>query len=66
MQPRFIRIRELATTPGRAGLLPVSPATLWRWVARGEFPKPVRLGPQVTAWPIEEVQEFLRAKGGAK
>lgn len=55
MQSKFIRISELASTPGRngrparQGRLPVSCATIWRWVKLGEFPKPVRLGPQVSA-----------------
>jgi len=58
MQPRYIRIRELASTPakgavpGRQGRYPVAPATIWRWVKMGKFPAPVRLGPQTTAWPV--------------
>lgn len=35
---RVIRINELATTPAKAGKLPVSPATIWRWVREGKFP----------------------------
>jgi len=59
MQPRYIRIRELATTPasgnkpGRQGRYPVAPATIWRWVKLGKFPAPVQLGPQTTAWPVD-------------
>lgn len=62
MQPRYIRIRELASTPDRPGMLPVAAATIWRWVARGEFPQPVKLGPQTTAWPVEAVEQFLRRR----
>jgi len=65
MQPRFIRIRELASKPGRQGLLPVSAATIWRWVKRGEFPPPVQLGPQTTAWPVEAVEKFLQQREAA-
>ncbi len=64
MQSKFIRISELTSAPGRngrparQGRLPVSCATIWRWVKLGEFPKPVRLGPQVTAWRMEDVERW--------
>ena len=64
MQTKFIRIRELASSPGRNGLparrgrLPVSFATIWRWVKLGSFPQPVRLGPQVTAWRMEDIERW--------
>lgn len=58
----FIRIRELASTPDRAGRLPVAPATVWRWVKRGDFPKPVALGPQTTAWRLEDVERWEAAR----
>lgn len=71
MQTKFIRIRELASSPGRKGLparrgrLPVSFATIWRWVKLGSFPQPVRLGPQVTAWRMEDIERW-EAEHGAR
>lgn len=50
----------------QAGLLliiPVSPATLWRWVKQQEFPRPQKLSPRVTAWRIEDVLGWLRTNG---
>ncbi len=35
--------------------LPFSPATLWRKVADGSFPAPVKLGPRITAWDVNRV-----------
>jgi prophage regulatory protein len=64
MQTKFIRIRELASAPGRNGLparhgrLPISYATVWRWVKLGAFPKPVHLGPQTTAWRLEDIERW--------
>jgi predicted DNA-binding transcriptional regulator AlpA len=64
MQSKFIRVRELASAPGRNGAparhgrLPVSHATIWRWVKLGEFPPPVRLGPQTTAWRMEDIERW--------
>jgi len=59
---RFIRISGLATTNGRPGLLPVSPATIWRWCSKGIFPKPRKLSERVTAWPLAEVEAWIEAK----
>lgn len=68
MQPRYIRIRELASTseregkPARHGRYPVSAATLWRWSALGKFPAPCRLGPQTTAWRVEDLDAWDAAQ----
>jgi predicted DNA-binding transcriptional regulator AlpA len=65
MSRRVIRISELASMPAsgdrpaRAGLLPVSPATIWRWVRESKFPKPFKLGASVTVWNLEEVESFI-------
>lgn len=45
--------------PDVPGVLPVSAATLWRWVKAGRFPQPVKIGPRVTAWPVEAVREWM-------
>lgn len=56
---RVIRISELASTPAKPGKLPVSPATIWRWVRKGKFPKPFKLGESVTVWNADEVDAFI-------
>ena len=68
MQPRYIRIRELASTPARdgkpaqQGRYPVAAATLWRWAALGRFPAPVSLGPQTTAWRVDDLDAWDAAR----
>lgn len=64
MAQRVIRIDRLATTKDRDGLLPVSPATLWRWVSQGKFPQPYKLGANVTVWNLDEVEAFLAEQAG--
>ena len=59
MSHRVIRINDLASRPNKPGLLPVSPATLWRWVQSGRFPKPYKLGPATTVWDPKDVEAFL-------
>jgi len=49
--------------PGRAVLLGVSAATLWRWTAEGRFPRPLRIGAGTTCWRVGAIREWLREQG---
>ena len=46
-------------------IVPIAPATLWRWVRAGTFPKPVKLGANITAWRAKDVQRWLDEKAAA-
>jgi len=59
MVQRVARISEVASTKEKKGLVPVSPATVWRWVAEGKFPKPFKLGPNTTVFDLDQVEAFL-------
>ncbi len=41
------------------GFIPVSPATIWRWVRSGVFPRPIRLSPGVTVWRGADLIAFI-------
>lgn len=41
-----------------AGLLSVSPRTVWSWSASGRMPRPVRVG-RVTRWKRSEVERWI-------
>lgn len=62
---RLIRIRELATTRNRPGLIPASPATIWRWVKAGTFPAPIKLSDRVTAWETQAVAAWIDARAAS-
>ena len=64
MSQRVIRVAAIATTKKNTGLLPVSPATIWRWVREGKFPKPFKLGLSVTVWNAAEVEAFIAQRAG--
>ena len=59
----LLRERQL-----RESYLKVAHSTLWRWVAEGRFPAPVKLGPRVTAWRRSDIEAWAaeRARGGAR
>jgi len=59
-----IRMSQLSTTPKRKGMLPLSPATLWRWVKSGEFPQPFKLGLNTTVWSVADVDDWLENQRG--
>ena len=52
----FIRQKELIP-----GIIPFSRATLWRKVKAKEFPAPVKLSANVTAWRVEDVRAWMAA-----
>lgn len=40
--------------------------TIWRWVRQGQLPKPVKLGPNTTAWAEEELDAHDQALAEAR
>lgn len=59
-ETQYLRERQLL-----AEILPFSHATLWRMVAAGKFPRPIKLTERVTAWRSSEVHEWLDAQATA-
>jgi predicted DNA-binding transcriptional regulator AlpA len=56
---RAYRMAMLATTKNNQGLLPVSPATIWRWVKEGTFPVPFKLGQNTTVWVADQIDQWI-------
>lgn len=52
MADSFLTDRQLAAR------YRISRPTLWRWVAQGRFPNPVKLGPQTTRWRAADVDDW--------
>ena len=50
---RLLRPREVMARIG------CSRVTLWRWVREGRFPPPIRPGPNFTAWPEDEIENYI-------
>jgi predicted DNA-binding transcriptional regulator AlpA len=42
--------------------LPISKCTWWNGVRSGRFPKPVKLGPNTTAWRAEDVRALAEPR----
>ena len=69
VEPAISLVREselLGLKGSNPRSMPISRSTLWRWVNEGKFPKPIKLSEGVTVWRVEEVEAWLRSRGGAK
>jgi prophage regulatory protein len=44
-------------------IFPFSSATLWRRVNSGTFPQPVKRGPRITAWRVEDIRRLIERLG---
>lgn len=51
---RLPRVREICGG--------VAPSTIWAWVKSGQFPKPIKLSANTTAWPAADVDAWAQAR----
>jgi prophage regulatory protein len=42
-----------------SGPIPVSKSTWWAGIKDGRYPKPVKLGPRITAWRVEDIRALI-------
>lgn len=59
---RLIRLKDLSSQPGKPGLIPAAPATIWRWVKEGKFPTPFKLATRTTVWDRDTVEAWIMSK----
>lgn len=44
-------------------IFPVSKSTWWAGVKANTYPQPVKLGPKVTAWRVEDIKALIATVG---
>lgn len=54
----FMRVKHVLN------LIPISKSAWWAGVAEGRYPAPVKLGPRMSAWRVEDIRDLI-AKLGA-
>jgi predicted DNA-binding transcriptional regulator AlpA len=52
----FVRLPGILTPNGP---IPVSKSTWWAGIKDGRYPKPVKLGPRITAWRVEDIRALI-------
>ena len=64
----FLRLPHIIGDPKASppipARIPVSKSTWWAGVKSGRYPAPVKLGPRITAWRVEDLRALITA--GAK
>ena len=59
----FVRLIQIIgnpkASPPTPAIIPVGRSTWWAGVRSGRYPAPVRLGPGVTAWRVEDIRALI-------
>ena len=59
----FLRLSHIigdpTAQPPIPPIIPVKKTTWWEGVKSGRFPKPVKLGPRVTAWRVNDIRTLV-------
>ena len=59
----FLRLANIIgdpkSRPPIPAIIPVSKSTWWAGVKSGRFPKPVKLGPRITVWRVEDIRTLI-------
>jgi len=60
-QTGFFRLPQIIgdCRKGIAPLIPVGRTTWWNGVKSGIYPKPIKLGPRITAWRVEDIYDLI-------
>lgn len=56
MTERFLRRPDVEARTG------LSRSTLYDWMSRGEFPRPVKLGARIVAWRESDIAAWLDSR----
>jgi len=62
LETGFLRLVSII---GPNGPIPVSKSTWWAGVKSGRYPQPVKLGPRITAWRVEDIQALIKARSSS-
>jgi prophage regulatory protein len=54
--------RQLARLPTVLKLTGLGRSTIYRWIADGSFPAPVRLGPRAVAWRWSDLDRWTQSR----
>ncbi len=60
--PAPTRIYRLSQLVGPNGITGLSPATLYRYIATGRFPRPVCLGDRAVGWPGDVIEQWIATR----
>lgn len=59
----FLRLSQIIGDQKRGipPIIPIGKSAWWQGVKVGKFPKPVKLGPRITAWRVEDIRRLVES-----
>lgn len=64
----YVRLPQIVgnakAVPPIPAIIPVSKSTWWLGVKTGRYPQPVKLGPRITAWRVEDIRALIAQVSG--
>jgi len=59
----YVRLHQIVGDPKAdppiPAIIPVSKSTWWAGVKSGRYPHPVKLGPRITCWKVEDIRDLI-------
>jgi prophage regulatory protein len=59
----YLRLSQILgnrkTNPPTLPLIPIGKSSWWEGVKTGRFPKPLKLGPRITVWRVEDIRQLI-------
>ena len=54
-----MRLRDVIGDKKNTGIIPVSRSSWYKGIAEGHYPKPVKRGERMSAWPVEDIRRLV-------
>ena len=57
----FLRLNQIIgdKKSGITPIIPITKSAWWNGIASGRFPKPVKLGPRLNVWRVEDIRSLI-------
>ncbi|WP_035215393.1 helix-turn-helix transcriptional regulator [Desulfobulbus elongatus] len=61
----FLRVHQIIGDKRRGvpPLLPISKSSWWSGIAKGVYPKPIKISPRCSAWKVSDIQALIARLG---
>jgi predicted DNA-binding transcriptional regulator AlpA len=59
----FLRLRDVIGGEDNPGVIPVSRSSRAEGMAKGRYPKPLKLGERTSAWRVEDIRRLVEELG---
>jgi prophage regulatory protein len=61
----YLRLPQIVGDPKAEppipAIIPISRSSWWAGVKSGRYPKPVKIGPRMTAWSVESIRSLIQS-----